>query len=286
MNFKHGDSLIGVDGGGTGCRFALIHDGKRTEHRGGPANVRSDFDGATATLRQGLGALAENAGLTLADISGFRTYMGLAGVTGPKLAARVAHALPLTRIRIEEDQHTAVIGALEDRDGLVIGIGTGSFLARRAQGSLRFIGGWGLILGDEASGAAIGRRLLQLVLHSVDGVIPATALTAQIIAEFDGNPTEIVKFAAKAKPADFAEFAPRIVTAAPDDAIAGKIMAESADYISHGLKQLGWQSGEAIFPIGGLAACYSGFLPQEMADNIVPPAGSALDGALILAKEI
>jgi glucosamine kinase len=277
--------LIGVDGGGTTCRFALSHAGGRVEHRAGPANVYSDFAKAMQTLTDGLNALAAQAGL--ADLSRARIYLGLAGVTGPDMAAKVAAALALPQVTVADDRRSAVTGALGTRDGAVLGIGTGTFLARRHRGRVALIGGWGLVLGDEASGAYLGRTLLQTILHVTDGLTPATPLTAAVLESFGGTAAAIVEFARDASPADYATIAPDILAAARagDDA-ALALLNDGAAYILRGLDALGWRDGEAICPLGGLASHYSEFLPADVAASFVTPAGTALDGALALAAEV
>lgn len=279
------DILIGIDGGGTQCRFALLRGGERIEHRGGSANVHSDFDRAVATLKDGLAALADKAGL--ADLRSARAYLGLAGVTGPEAASRVAEALPIHRIAVSDDRITAVVGALGARNGAVMGIGTGSFLARRAGGRVRLMGGWGLVLGDEASGAYLGRRALQRALHVLDGLAEATPFTDAIHARFESSPVGLLRFARDASAAEFATLAPMILDAArAGDIIAWEILREGADYILHGLNRLGWTPGEVLCPIGGLAPHYAGFLPADVTASFAEPAGSALDGALTLAAGV
>jgi glucosamine kinase len=98
-------------------------------------------------------------------------------------------------------------GALGPYEGTVAAIGTGSFFGRRAGGTDRYLGGWGYQLGDEASGAWLGRRLLTAVLHAEDGLIAATPLTEAIRTRL-GGPAGIVAFAKDARPADMAALPP------------------------------------------------------------------------------
>ena len=285
MSDANTEILIGVDGGGTACRFALSHAGGRVEHRAGPANVYSDFRAALATLTSGLEALAAKSGL--ADLTGARLYLGLAGVTGPEMAAKVAAALPYPNIVVDDDRRSAVTGALGPRDGAVIGIGTGSFLARKSGGRVVLMGGWGFALGDEASGAWLGRRLLQYVLHVADGLAPETALSTAALRRHGGTPAGVVEFAREASPARYGALAPEIVVAAEaGDGAATAIMTEGAGYILRGLDRLGWRPGETLCPLGGIAAHYAAFLPSDVAGAFSQPEGSALDGALALAAEV
>ena len=210
MSKADAEILVGVDGGGTACRFALSHAGRRVEHRAGPANVYSDFPAALETLTAGLDALAVKAGLS--DLTGARLYLGLAGVTGAKMAEKVAAALPYRNVTVADDRLTAVTGALASRDGAVIGIGTGSFLARKSGDRVTMMGGWGFVLGDEASGAWLGRRLLQHVLHVADGLAPATGLTEAALQQLGGIPAGLVDIARAARPAHFAALVDKTVS--------------------------------------------------------------------------
>ncbi|QXT40852.1 BadF/BadG/BcrA/BcrD ATPase family protein [Gymnodinialimonas ceratoperidinii] len=279
-------SRIGIDGGGTNCRFALVLDGTRYDLRRGGANASTDMAGTIATLRDGLSSLAQEAGVSIENLSSIPAHIGLAGVMDAAMGAEIAAQLPLRCVRVEDDRRTAMSGALGHSDGCVLGIGTGSFIGRRAAGVERVIGGWGLVLGDVASGAYLGRGLLSRILESADGLFPPSDLTQQVLAEI-GSTAAIVSFAAQAAPADFARFAPRIIEAAHGgDPNARALVIDSAQQIAQRLRHLGWEAGEKIVPIGGLAPAYAPFLPPEMAENIGTPEGTSLDGALTLAATV
>ncbi len=278
-------SVIGVDGGGTRCRFALLGPSGRVEIERGSANVASDRAGALATLTEGLAALWSKAGLAPDGLQDCPTFLGLAGVVDTDDARNIASALPLDQVRVEDDRRTAFVGALGAADGCVVGLGTGSFFGRRADGHTRLIGGWGFELADEASGAWLGRALLRRTLSTRDGLAEPSTLTDATLSDLRGA-RGIVAFAKTAAPADFAAFAPRIVAAAAaGDAQGTALMKSGAAVISEHLDHLGWRAGEPICPIGGLAPHYAPFLPREIADYLTPPKGSALDGALMLAAD-
>lgn len=281
--------VIGVDGGGTHCRFAFARGGNsddRVELRLGSANVSSDRAGTLATLRDGLDRLARKAGLDRAAFDDIPVFMGLAGVTGPEMARDLQDALQLGNVRVEDDRRTTLVGALGDRDGYVAGIGTGSFLGGRRNGAERLIGGWGFTLGDEASGAWLGHQCLRLVLQSRDGLVPATSLTTALLDEF-GDGAGLVAFATGARPADFASLAPRIVSAAhAGDTVARGLMDRGAGYIDRALSELGREAGDPLCLVGGLAPQYAPYLPTDLARCLIEARGTALDGALALAGRI
>ncbi|GAB5447639.1 glucosamine kinase nucleotide-binding domain-containing protein [Gymnodinialimonas sp.] len=279
-------SLIGIDGGGTQCRFALLHGGERFEVQMAAANASTDPSETLTTLTQGLVALAEAAAMAPSDLAQAPAHIGLAGVMSTDMGAEIASALPLRHVIVGDDRHTAMAGALGSGDGCVIGIGTGSFLGRRASGQDRLIGGWGFILGDDASGAVLGRQALRCVLDVHDGLRTATPLT-RALSEQIGNPADIVAFAAAAKPSDFARFAPIITdTARNGDPVALQLMWDGAQQIERALHHLGWQPGERICPLGGLAPHYAPCLSPEIAAALTDAEGTALDGALALAAQI
>ncbi|WP_343079541.1 BadF/BadG/BcrA/BcrD ATPase family protein [Ostreiculturibacter nitratireducens] len=281
--------LIGVDGGGSSCRAALRlgPDGPRHEVTLGAANVSTNFDEAVATIREALGQLCEKAGLPQAELVRARAHLGLAGVMNEEIAGRVAAALPIGRAQVTDDRPTTLAGAFGDGNGAVAAIGTGSFLGRQQGGQQKLAGGWGFVIGDQASGAWIGRRLLEEVVLCVDGFSAETELVRDVLAAHGRDPSLIVAFSLSARPKDFADFARHVEAAAVlGDPLAKALMEEGAGYIVRGLASLGWRKGEPLCLMGGLGPAYAPFLPQVMQRSLVPPKGSALDGALALAARI
>lgn len=287
MASDDGSGLIGIDGGGTSCRIALQQRGRRTEVVLGSANVTSDFAGAIGLIREGLDMIAEKAELPLEGILVWPAYLGLAGVVDQSDAESVAKELPLTSAQIEDDRRATLIGALGGMDGTVAGVGTGSFIARQSDLGVQLVGGWGLRLGDEASGAWLGRQLLGLVLEVVDGLREETALIAKTFEAFDRSPGKIVKFSREAPPVEFATLAPRIIDAAEAGDPSGVfLMEEGAAYLERTIVKLGWRKGERLCLVGGIAPRYRDYLSKDLARSVVPAKGTALDGALRLAASL
>lgn len=277
---------VGVDGGGTSCRIAVMLGGRRASLKTGAANVSSDFDGALTTICEGVAALAAELGATPERLFALPAYLGLAGVVDAEMGARVTAALPFAQAKVEDDRISTLVGALCDHDGAVAGIGTGSFLARQAGGRYHLIGGYGLRLGDEASAAWLGRGLLSRALHASDGLSPATPLTDAILEEF-GGAGGIVPFATRATPGDFGRYAPRVVEeAAQDDAVARALMESGAEYIIAGLAAIGWTPTEPLCLTGGVGPTYAPYLPEKTAKAVVAPKSNGLDGALHLAQRL
>ena len=279
--------LIAIDGGGTRCRFAMTSPAGRIELMLGSANVFSDREAAVQTLVDGLGALIERAGLPYSALFDIPVYAGLAGVTDAMVASEVAGRLPSRIVEVEDDRRSAVVGALGTMNGSLLGVGTGSFLARQHNGEIRFIGGYGPLIGDEASGNWLGLQLVRRVLLAMDAIAPHSPLTRGISKRFSDDPAEIVKFSGVARPAEFAEFAPMIISAAKDaDQVAVEIMQSGADYLVAGLHALGCAKDEPICAVGGVAPHYADYLPSEMREALAKPKGTAVDGALLLAGRL
>ena len=278
--------VIGCDGGGSGCRVVIADAGGRVlaQATGGPANVFSDFDLAIESLTAALRDAVAQLGLPLAALENAVAHLGLAGVQSSQMGAKVAAALPCPKARVTEDRVVAVAGALGEADGVLLAIGTGTIIAAARGGVVTHVGGWGLQLSDQASGAWLGRGLLEQVLLCHDGLERFSDLTRDTFAAFGNDPRALVRFAASARPSDYARHAPAVVRAGQGRDAAGlELMQRGATYLARALAAIGFAHGDALCLTGGVAPHYAPYLPQAAQAAIVPARGSGLDGALALA---
>lgn len=276
---------LGVDGGGTGCRAAVCGADGRVlgEGAGGAANVFSDPDGARASV-----IAAAEAALAAAGLAGRAgevvAVLGLAGANVGDGAATFARALPFARSRVVSDALVSARGALGAGDGVTAAMGTGSVFAAQRDGAVRTIGGWGFLLGDHGSGARLGRSLAEAALLAHDGLAAGSPLFAAVIAEA-GGPDGLIAWARTARPTDFARHAPRLIAAeAAGDAAAGAILAAAVAEVAAAIDLLLAQGRAPVCFLGGLGPYYAGRLADRYAGLVRPPRGSALDGALALAR--
>ncbi|MBW0158386.1 BadF/BadG/BcrA/BcrD ATPase family protein [Sedimentimonas flavescens] len=285
MSDSLNNAIIAIDGGGTRCRVAL-DDGRLTRAiETGSANVSTDFDGAVAQMIEGMNLLARKVDLPVQALWSLPAFVGLAGVTGAEMRARLCAALPFTAVRVEDDRPAALRGALGDRDGVVAHCGTGSFFAAQIRGVMRLAGGWGPVLGDRASAQWVGREALRATLDCVDDLQECTPLANRLLSEMGGSPG-IVRFASRARPVDFGALAPLVTDyAGKGDALALGVMATGASEIAALIPQMGWVPGQAICLTGGIGPHFMQFLPAAMLADVAAPQGSPLDGALTLARE-
>ena len=269
---------LGIDGGGTGCRAAVADASGVVQGRGeaGPANIASDPVGAAEnSLRASQAAIAGAGGGAVVAAG-----LGLAGANAAGAPERLRAALPFGRVVVVTDAITAVKGALGAGDGIVAAIGTGSVFAVQRAGVIRQIGGRGLVLGDEASGAWIGRAVLRAAMRAVDGFTPMTPLLSALIDEM-GGPDGVVAFSLRARPVDYAELAPRLLDSS--DVSAQAVMAQAVADVAEAVALLQHGGSLPVVFLGGLGPFFADQLQGRW--DIRPALGSALDGALLLARE-
>ncbi len=278
---------LGIDGGGTGCRAAVADGAGRVVGRGAAAsaNIWTDPDGALANILAAAGEALQSAGEGR-DLSILTAALGLAGANVPEAAARLAGRLPFARSRVESDALVALRGALGASDGITATLGTGSVFGVQRSGVVRMIGGWGFVLGDQGSGARIGRALYEAALLAHDGLAEATPLLRTVIDEA-GGPAGLVSFGQRAQPADFARQVPRILeAAAAGDAAAAAILADADRAVTRAIDRLQADGPLPVCFLGGLGPVFAARLAERYKGLIRAPLGTALDGALALAREV
>jgi len=279
--------FLGVDGGGTGCRARLCDAaGMRLgEAQGGPANIRLGLEQAFASVRDATLSCLEQAQLGPDDLPRITACLALAGATEPaELAAARQQRQAFGKAILTADAHAACVGAHNGADGGVIVVGTGSIGWAVLRGRQHRVGGWGLELSDEGSGAWIGRETLGRVLAAHDGRIAWTALLRAVFERHGGDPHAIVQWASQASSGDFGKLAPAVVEAARDDAAAREILRLAATHIDAIATRLAELGVPRLSLMGGLAAHVEGLLPMIIRRHLAKPLGDALDGALLLAR--
>ncbi|MBS1180983.1 MAG: ATPase, BadF/BadG/BcrA/BcrD type [Proteobacteria bacterium] len=280
------DFVIGVDGGGTGCRAAVAgRDGRIiATGAGGAANVLSDRAGSLRNIQIAIDAAIVAAGLGKTALQRSGVLLGLAGSNVGDTAAFITASLPAGRVEVVSDGLIALEGAIGDRDGAVAILGTGSIFFARHGDTVRSYGGWGFVIGDFGAGASLGRAALAATLLAHDRIISASPLTDRLIAEFGGAAGPMVEFARTATPGDFGRFAPAVFAAAESGDLVGlDIVRKAATSVDMALDRIVDDGVEHIALLGGLAPLYPVYLAERHRPRLVAPIGNSLAGAVALA---
>ncbi len=280
--------LLGVDGGGTSCRARLCAFSGEVlaEAAAGPANLRLGLKRSLSAVAAAARQCLDQAGLGSEHLARIVACLALAGASEPThLAAARVHEHPFRKTLIITDAHAACVGAHGDRDGGVIVAGTGTIGWAVLKGQSYRIGGWGLPISDEGSGAWIGCEALRRVLWAHDGRIAWTPLLRALFADFADNPHAIVRWAHSAAPGDFGSLAPRVFEdAARGDPAGGELADLAAAHIDALAARLIAAGATRLVLVGGCAPFLKARLTDVTRSHLVEPAGDALHGAVHLAR--
>jgi len=280
--------FLGVDGGGTRCRARLCDalGVKLAEAEAGPANIRFGLQAAFASVLDATTRCLEQADLSAADLPRIAACLALAGATEPaELAAAKLHNQSFGRATLTSDAHAACIGAHQGRDGAILIIGTGSIGWATLRGRHHRVGGWGLPVSDEGSGAWLGCETLRRVLSACDGRTAWTDFLRAIFEQFESDPHAIVGWVSRALPRELGSLAPMVVDhVGRGDAAAVELMRLAASHLDAVAARLNSLGATRLALSGGLALSMEEWLSAETRRWVVAPFGDALDGALQLAR--
>lgn len=295
--------LIGIDGGGTRTTLALAEEGGRELLRrtGAAGLVDPRRPAATAEM---LTELVREA-FAAAGLQGPAAALcaGLAGVGNAAERRVVEESLRRAgiaeRVLVRSDGETALHGALSGGAGILLIAGTGSVAyGRSSDGRVERCGGWGMVVGDEGSGYALGRASLNAALMAVDGRgAPTALLEAMLEALGLSTPEAIPSWAGRAEKADIAALAVNTLRlAAEGDATARSIVRQGAEALAaHAVAlaaRLGpWEGEISVVLHGGVAgdpdfADEVGRALEErrMGFQVCPGAADAVTGAVRFAR--
>ena len=213
--------VVGVDGGGSSTRVYVADERGQVRFKaiGEGSAVRP---GAESDSAETIGALVKSAVIDaeMGHLLPRALVVGVAGVG--REAQKVALQQELERLEVAEtvvvlsDAEAAMEDAFADGPGILLIAGTGSIAwGRSPAGTMQRCGGWGPVLGDEGSGAWLGRKALQVIAAAHDGREPETALTGAVLTALElDDVAALITWAASASPADMAALAPAVLSAA------------------------------------------------------------------------
>jgi glucosamine kinase len=255
---------LGIDGGGTKCR-ALLVDGQgriRGEGVGGSANAFNNLSVTCDSIVQAARHALVHADLPENDLGKLYVSAGLAGVN----VATAANALaqwqhPFASFSFMSDLKAACLGAHAGASGRVIILGTGSCGAVLDEGQFAMVGGHGLALGDDASGAWLGREAIRYHLLAKDGLAEPTLISQalnQVAQQMFNQPVEDwVGFMQHKTTADYAKFSFAIIQASRQgDKTAQKVLQQALNYVSQLAERLNHKATKPLplVLMGGLVS--------------------------------
>ncbi|WP_133754675.1 ATPase [Naumannella halotolerans] len=287
--------FCGIDLGRSGCRLAVVDDRPLVVSSEGGASLIDavDSEGAhsevvTAALQAILTARdqlpAERrhpAGSLVCGVAGAGAEPELAA----ELATRLQAELPGTTVQVTSDLVITHAGALGGRSGSVANVGTGAeVIALSPGGELRQLGNWGPWLGDDGSGAWLGREALRRVLASREADYDLGPLVGAATERYGDLDRLHQTLATSGTPArSTAAFAGDVLRLAEDgEPGALEVTRSAADALASVLQR----SGPGPYAItGGLSGhqVYLDEIAGALGQPVTNAEGTALDGALLLA---
>ncbi|MCW8126978.1 BadF/BadG/BcrA/BcrD ATPase family protein [Microbulbifer halophilus] len=281
------DYFIGIDGGAT----------KTLGRLGGG-------DMAPLEIRTGASSLSQNPADAVATIVGLSRQLltkrqigpkqvsvacGVAGAGNPAAAGKLAARLEsegFARVTVTSDAKTSLIGAGAGLPMVMVAIGTGSVAMRLGRdGSIRQFGGWGLAVGDEGSGAAVGKSAVRGLLWELDNHGRAVSdLCRDIMAHVGYRRSSILPWLQEAGSREYAALAPAVFEHLPHCRLAEDIVRKTAIDVERLIRTASDDGELPLTLLGGLAEKMSPFLSEDLRSRLIPALGTALDGACILAQ--
>lgn len=172
---------IGIDAGGTKTLFALYEEQGNlldTITLGSCHFMKVGFTQMGKILKQGVRLLLEKNGLTPEDVT---LSFGLAGYgreEGVRKAIEDALCAEFAGYRylLHNDVETALAGAFEGGDGIMLIAGTGSIAYMKHGDIHKRAGGFGYLLGDEGSAYDLSKKMLNTFTREEDGRLEKTVL--------------------------------------------------------------------------------------------------------------
>ncbi|WP_295799832.1 BadF/BadG/BcrA/BcrD ATPase family protein [uncultured Microbulbifer sp.] len=280
--------FVGIDGGGTKT-LARIGRGRETllELRAEGSSLTQNPDEAGSTVIGLCRQLLARQRIKPQQVS---VACGLAGAGNTVAANQLTTRLKevgFSDVVVTSDAQTSLLGAGAGLPIVVVAVGTGSVAMRLSRsGNVRQFGGWGLAIGDEGSGAAIGKSAVRTLLWELDIHGRAVSeLCQHVMAEVGMQRPTILGWLREAGPREYAALAPTVFEHLPNCQQAKDIITKTAGEIDRLIAAANEEEDLPLALLGGLADKLSPFLSEAHQQKLIAPFGTALDGACMLARK-
>ncbi len=275
--------FIGVDGGGTGTRLKILDsNGTFLSEGSGDASALSlGIEKSWKSITDILKDTLKNKDFKLSDCA---LGVGISGMNNENWKKDFLKANPGFKVVIaKSDGFTTLLGAHNDKPGIIIALGTGSVgMSKDSKGKIKAVSGWGYPAGDEASGSWLGMQSVRYTQKVLDGRVKSSPLSEMIKKTCAKTSNEFLKWLGKATQTDYATLAPLIFMVASKDAYASELIDKSLIDIEQMINALDKDKGLPIVMCGKLGEHFLSYLPEHISKRCIPSVGSSVDGALML----
>ena len=255
---------------------------------GGPANILLGLDQSLTSILDAIDDALASGGPRPFGVAGDRPGPRTCGDHHARRTARASprSARPFASLRVATDAHVACLGAFSGRDGAIMIAGTGCAGYAWLGGQGHAIGCWGFDINDDVSAATLGRNGIQRSLNAHDGLIPATEFTHAMMAEFGGQPSDVVAWSLTARPKDYGALAPLVMRFAEQrDPVAVELVETMARMLERYIARLHDIGAENVCLVGGMARVPGHLASRPSVRSLLHKAEhDAVDGALLLAR--
>ena len=300
---------LGVDGGGTNCRIRLADENLDTlaDAAGGRSNLQIEGgEPAFRSITEGTREVFAKAGVDFSETANTFACFGMAG--GRLESAREAFAerpWPFAEVKVYDDIDIARAGAHGGADGAVIIVGTGSAALAQVAGQRHQCGGWGFHIGDQMSGAILGRELVRRTVEAADGLVDGSPLTAAVLERLGGTIDAVMDWSFPQDPrgplpatadgpstllgrapAEFGALIPMFFDFYEQgDPVAGELMQLQLSYIDNYVRWFKARGADRMAAVGGFGTRLYPLMEARYGAFLVPPKHEPLHGAVILAQQ-
>ena len=283
--------FLGVDGGGTNCRIRLADENLVTlaDANGGRSNLQiEDGEPAYKSITDGTREVFAKAGIDFAETANTYACFGMAGGRLPSARKSFAERpWPFAQVTVYDDIDIARAGAHGGEDGAVIIVGTGSAAMALVNGQRHQAGGWGFHVGDQMSGAILGRELVRRTVEATDGLVSGSPLTEATVQTLGGSLDAVMDWSFKdRRPADYGALIPMLMDYfEKGDPVARELMDLEMSYIDNYVAWFTARGATKMAAVGGFGTRLYPLMEQRYGDFIVRPQHEPLHGAVILARQ-
>lgn len=281
--------IVGVDGGGTRtrARIALPDGTPLGSGEAGPSALGQGVGAAWHEVQNAIREAAKRAGVNELQLADCALGAGLSGACVSARAGAFTAADPgCAALCLDTDGFAALLGAFGGAPGALLVAGTGSVCeALHADGHRASVGGWGWRLGDEGSGAWLGKEALRHAQRALDGRDPAGPLAAALFARLGATAEALLAWVDAAGQRELASLAPLVFEQAAHDAAAQRLLDTAAQELAALARAADPRAALPLALAGSVAERLADRLPAPTRARLATPKADATAGALFMIRQ-